>query len=327
MGLNDLEDMEFESTNSGTTAKLPILKLGWFVLYEGRFVLFKGCSPYKGDAFTPKKSNGEAWNNIACLHMTKKTHKQALIVFNLILIMEEKFVIGESGIERSRETEQLTELIGKILQQIAKSGGGGDVWGVFARWHKLKGDLAMCSEALLKQVRSYQGSELWKEKERFVKFARASLELCKVYVEISSRNGGRRELFAAEMHLKSTVKQAALSFSETEEFISLQAFLEKVQAMLQAANSVALVKERAKIFGHVLNLTGHKKGNKSLRHPFLGNELQELDETLHIEIQAAFRAHEIRRIPLTPQDEMRAGMSRATSIKQSGRVFLNSYGS
>ncbi|GJU97538.1 hypothetical protein Tco_1326809 [Tanacetum coccineum] len=102
------------------------------------------------------------------------------------------------------------------------------MFGESARWHKLKGDLAMCSEALLKQVRSYQESELWKEKERFVKFARASLELCKVYVEISSRNGGRRELFAAEMHLKSTVKQAALSFSETEEFISLQAFLEKV---------------------------------------------------------------------------------------------------
>ncbi|GKA83035.1 hypothetical protein Tco_0789783 [Tanacetum coccineum] len=37
-------------------------------------------------------------------------------------------------------------------------------------------------------------------------------------------------------------------------------------------------------------------------------------------IQAAFRAHEIRRITLTPQDEMRAGMSRATSIKQSGRL-------
>ncbi|GJS84945.1 hypothetical protein Tco_0751486 [Tanacetum coccineum] len=46
-----------------------------------------------------------------------------------------------------------------------------------------------------------------------------------------------------------------------------------------------------------------------------------------VTIQAAFRAHEIRRIPPTPQDEMRAGMSRATSIKQSGRVFLNSYGS
>ncbi|GKE05884.1 tetratricopeptide repeat protein 27 [Tanacetum coccineum] len=98
-------------------------------------------------------------------------------------------------------------------RQIARSGGGGDVWEVFARWHKLKGDIAMCSEVLLKQVRSYQGSELWKEKERFVKFARASLELCKVYVEISSRNGGRRELFTAKMHLKSTVKQAALSFS------------------------------------------------------------------------------------------------------------------
>ncbi|KAJ0669158.1 putative phosphoenolpyruvate carboxylase [Helianthus annuus] len=30
---------------------------------------------------------------------------------------------------------------------------------------------------------------------------------------------------------------------------------------------------------------------------------------LHREIQAAFRTDEIRRTPLTPQDEMRAGMS------------------
>ncbi|XP_071692742.1 uncharacterized protein [Rutidosis leptorrhynchoides] len=144
--------------------------------------------------------------------------------------------VGELGLETSRETAQFTDLIGKILQQIAKSGeGGGDIWGLFARWHKLKGDLTMCSEALLKQVRSYQGSELWKDKERFVNFAHASLELCKVYVEIGSRNGGRRELYAAEMHLKSTIKQAAVSFSETEEFKDLQMFLEKLQTMLQAS--------------------------------------------------------------------------------------------
>ncbi|GJV77434.1 tetratricopeptide repeat protein 27, partial [Tanacetum coccineum] len=200
---------------------------GWFAL--GAAALRARDLEKAVDAFTRAvqldPDNGEAWNNIACLHMTKKRHKQALIAFKealkfkrnswqmwenysqvavdsgnfslaleatqnvlslsknkridvnllerVMLEIERNSVGGESGIERSRETEQLTELIGKILQQIAKSGGGGDVWGVFARWHKLKGDLAMCSEALLKQVRSYQGSELWKEKERFVKFARA----------------------------------------------------------------------------------------------------------------------------------------------------------
>ena len=52
-----------------------------------------------------------------------------------------------------------------------------------------------------------QGSEVWKDKERFKKFARASLELCRVYMEISASIGSKRELFTAEMHLKNTIKQ------------------------------------------------------------------------------------------------------------------------
>ncbi|XP_024041255.1 uncharacterized protein LOC18044936 isoform X1 [Citrus clementina] len=81
------------------------------------------------------------------------------------------------------------------------------MWGLYARWLKSKGDLTMCSEALLKQVRSYQGSDLWKDRDRFKRFSYASLELCKVYMEISSSSGSRRELFAAEMHLKNVLKQ------------------------------------------------------------------------------------------------------------------------
>lgn len=49
---------------------------------------------------------------------------------------------------------------------------------------------------------------MWKDRDRFKKFASASLELCKVYKEISSSTGSRRELLAAEMHLKNIVKQA-----------------------------------------------------------------------------------------------------------------------
>ncbi|GJT76278.1 hypothetical protein Tco_1043003 [Tanacetum coccineum] len=118
-----------------------------------------------------------------------------------------------------------------------------------------------------------------------------------------------------------------------------------------------VVEARAKIFGHVLNLTGHKKGNKNLRHPFIENgmkmvksgdmgvvPMQQLNHNIKNkekfkatntcvkpmysiaqpdgsfsinenavrstkDIQTAFCAHEIRRIPLTPQDEMRAGMN------------------
>lgn len=49
---------------------------------------------------------------------------------------------------------------------------------------------------------------MWKDRDRFKKFAHASLELCNVYMEISSSTGSHRELLAAEMHLKNIVKQA-----------------------------------------------------------------------------------------------------------------------
>ncbi|KAJ0726170.1 putative tetratricopeptide repeat protein TTC27/Emw1 [Helianthus annuus] len=267
---------------------------GWFAL--GAAALKARDLEKALDAFTRAvqidPDNGEAWNNIACLHMTKKRNKEALIAFkealkfkreswqmwenysqvavdsgnfglaleatqkvltltnnkrydvklldSIMLQIEGKNKtddvdsvvngVGELVLERRREIEQLTDSIGKILQQIAKSGGDGEIWGLFARWHKLKGDLLMCSEALLKQVRSYQGSELWVDKERFKKYARASLELCNVFVESGSAK-------RAETHLKSTIKQASLRFSDTDEFKELQSLFEKLQAVLQA-NSV-----------------------------------------------------------------------------------------
>ncbi|KAH9707115.1 TPR REGION domain-containing protein [Citrus sinensis] len=96
---------------------------------------------------------------------------------------------------------------------VVRSESSADMWGLYARWLKSKGDLTMCSEALLKQVRSYQGSDLWKERDRFERFSHASLELCKVYMEISSSSGSRQELFAAEMHLKNVLKQDPVTVS------------------------------------------------------------------------------------------------------------------
>ncbi|KAF2615817.1 hypothetical protein F2Q70_00007539 [Brassica cretica] len=91
----------------------------------------------------------------------------------------------------------------------------------------------VCSEALLKQVRSYQGSEVWNDKERFKLFARASFELCRVYMEISVSTGSRRELFSAEMHLKNTIKQATVSFTESEELKELESCLEEVRNVMK----------------------------------------------------------------------------------------------
>lgn len=246
--------------------------------------------------------NGEAWNNIACLHMIRNKSEEAFIAFKEALKFKRnswqmwenygqvaadvgnfaqateaaKMVLDLSGnkkydvelLERvvqemerrvshqcsyvalsdkdctsqtvsgselaeSRETARLMELLGKVLQQIVRNIGGGDAWGLYARWHKMRGDLTMCSEAMLKQVRSYQGSEVWKDIARFRKFAHASLELCKLYMEISSSTGSFRELHAADMHLRNTIKQAS-AFSDTEEFKTLQVCLDEVETRLKS---------------------------------------------------------------------------------------------
>ena len=54
-----------------------------------------------------------------------------------------------------------------------------------------------------------QGSDLWKDRDRFKRFAQASLDLCKAYMDISSSTDSRRELLTAEMHLKNILKQAS----------------------------------------------------------------------------------------------------------------------
>ncbi|CAI8599165.1 unnamed protein product [Vicia faba] len=275
------------------------------------------------DAFTRAvqldPENGEAWNNIACLHLIKKKSKEAYIAFKealkfkrnswqlwenyshvavdvgntsqalegaqMVLNMTKykrvdtvlleritnevekrfsssncvplvttdnkantyQFCTVDSGSEpqeqvselhvagRTRETEQLISLLGNVLQQIVKNGSGygPEIWGLYSKWHRIKGDLTMCSEALLKQVRSLQSSDTWNDRDRFQKFAKASLELCKVYVEISASTGSMKELFTAEMHLKNICRQGQ-SFSDTEEFKNIQVCLDEVKIKLQS---------------------------------------------------------------------------------------------
>lgn len=296
---------------------------GWFAL--GAAALKARDVDMALDGFTRAvqldPENGEAWNNIACLHMVKKRNKESFVAFKEALKLKrnswqmwENFshvaadvgsysqamdavckvmdmtknkridvdllerLMGEverlsstisskipaatgdddcssydqmsnlninngstneESFSRNRESVMLIELLGKVLRQAIHGGGSADIWGLYARWHKLKGDLTMCSEALLKQVRAYQGSDLWRDTERFRKFAHASLELCKVYQELSSRTGGRRELFAAEMHLKGIMKQAA-AFSDTDEYRNLLDCLSVVQQKLEDGSMAAV---------------------------------------------------------------------------------------
>ncbi|CAK9329909.1 unnamed protein product [Citrullus colocynthis] len=269
---------------------------GWFAL--GAAALKARDIDKALDGFTRAvqlyPENGEAWNNIACLHMIKKRNKEAFIAFKESLkfkrnswqlwenyshvaldtgnigqaleavqqvidmtnnkrvdaellerIMQEVERRASNShseshhheadlvVEKSRETDHMVELIGKVLRQIVRGGTGADIWGIYARWHKIKGDFTMCSEALLKQVRSYQGSDLWKDKDKFIKFAQASLELSRIYMHISSTTNSQRELYAAEMHLKNTVKQA-VNFSDTQEYRDLEACLDEVKTRLQS---------------------------------------------------------------------------------------------
>ncbi|KAM0831147.1 hypothetical protein ACQ4PT_065744 [Festuca glaucescens] len=244
--------------------------------------------------------NGEAWNNIACLHMIRGKSQAAVQAFkeavkykrnswevwenyskvaldtcNIQLTLEAvKTILNLSSNKRfnadlldkvmttleeqathlnntqeaesisntsydankeTRRSNQLLDIIGDILQQIVRSGASNaEIWGLYARWHKSKGNLMACSEALLKQVRSLQGSGLWHEQKKFTKYAQASLQLCKVYIEISSTTGSRRELLSAEMHLKSSLKQAT-DFSGTEEYKALNDCLVELKDLIGAA--------------------------------------------------------------------------------------------
>ncbi|CAO2842093.1 unnamed protein product [Amaranthus hypochondriacus] len=278
---------------------------GWFAL--GAAALKARDINKALDGFTRSvqldPDNGEAWNNIACLHTIRNKSEEAFIAFKealkfkrnswqmwenygqvaadvgnfsqaleaaqrvldltgnkkydgellerIVQEMEKRYstatacdkdftnqTTSESELAYSRETQRLMDMLGKVLQQVVRNIGNGDAWGLYARWHKMRGDLTMASEALLKQVRSYQGSDVWKEIDRFKKYVHASLELCKIYMEISSSTRSLKELNAAEMHLRSTIKQAC-SFTDTEEFKDLQVCLEEVQKLRSSTESIS----------------------------------------------------------------------------------------
>ncbi|KAH9707150.1 TPR REGION domain-containing protein [Citrus sinensis] len=175
---------EYETSKILREAAMALNSLypdGWFAL--GAAALKARDVEKALDVFTRAvqldPENGEAWNIIACLR---------------------------NGWQLWENYSHVALDVGNI-GQVVRSESSADLWGLYARWLKSKGDLTMCSEALLKQVRSYQGTDLWKERDRFKRFSYASLELRKVYMEISSSFGSRRELFAGEMHLKNVLKQ------------------------------------------------------------------------------------------------------------------------
>lgn len=122
----------------------------------------------------------------------------------------------------------LIERVGKLLSKVVQNCQDGAVWGLLARWHRVKGDLTMCSEALLKQVRSLQGSDWKHNRDRFQKLCQVSLQLSKVYMDIALKSGTKRELYSAQMLLRNLVKQGE-NFANTDDYVALESFLKRIQ--------------------------------------------------------------------------------------------------
>ncbi|ONK58614.1 uncharacterized protein A4U43_C09F14870 [Asparagus officinalis] len=193
----------------------------------------------RNDEHTPQRDSSNSMTDSCVVSiLSSKKHDTKTCPGDSMIDTSEESAHSEQSLLNPREIDLLMNMLGGILAQIVKNGGVADIWGLYARWHKIKGDLLMCSEALLKEVRSYQGSDLWHDQDRFKKFAHASLQLCKVYMEIASSSGSRRELTMAEMHLRNSVKQA-VKFTDTEEFQNLQAYHEEVKRRLSVISDGA----------------------------------------------------------------------------------------
>ncbi|KAL2644533.1 hypothetical protein R1flu_012120 [Riccia fluitans] len=135
---------------------------------------------------------------------------------------------------KDKETELLLEKTGKLLSRIvAKGQGGGEVWGLKARWHRILGDTTMWMEALLKQLRAYQGSKWQSSRENFEVFASVCLQLCEAYIGSAVQSSSKRELSAAQMLLRNTIKQAE-PFTDTQQYKDLDSSLLKVQSLMEA---------------------------------------------------------------------------------------------
>ncbi|KAG1362247.1 putative tetratricopeptide repeat protein 27 [Cocos nucifera] len=252
---------------------------GWFAL--GAAALRARDIDKALDAFTRAvqldPDNGEAWNNIACLHMIKKKSKSAFIAFkeaikfrrnswqlwenfshvaldvgNFHQALEAIKMVLDLSNNKRVDVELLDKIMRKFEERTSKPAlSSFDVpESDTEATHSLteSSDESGCSESILKEPREteflldmlgnilQQGSDLWRDRDRFKKFAHASLQLCNVYMEIAASTGSRQELITAEMHLRSSVKQA-VNFTDTEEFWELEACLDEIRQRLDASST------------------------------------------------------------------------------------------
>ena len=87
-------------------------------------------------------------------------------------------------------------------------------------------------EALLKQIRGLQGSSWQQDSVAFETYATASLQLCRLHMEmVSSGQGTAQNLASARMHLRTSLKQAAQTQAESELYHQMQKLLQEVESL------------------------------------------------------------------------------------------------
>ncbi|KAH7286932.1 hypothetical protein KP509_32G028400 [Ceratopteris richardii] len=118
-------------------------------------------------------------------------------------------------VNQATENEWLLARVGKLLSRVVQISPTSAAWGLLARWHKVKGDSMMRGEALLKQVRSLQGSDWQHNKEHFKELSQVALQLSDVYMETSSKTGYKKDLYSVQMLLRNLIKQGE-QFSDEE---------------------------------------------------------------------------------------------------------------
>lgn len=126
----------------------------------------------------------------------------------------------------SRKRGALEKLISSLMKQIASTASGESAfWGLYARYYTATGYPEAAMECQIKRVRSLQGSRWQHDEPAFEEYGKASLELCQSYL----KSGSARDLGAARMHLRSTIKQAQDRYEDAALFAELKCLLRAVE--------------------------------------------------------------------------------------------------
>ena len=87
-------------------------------------------------------------------------------------------------------------------------------------------------EALLRQIRGLQGSSWQKDLTSFQVYAIASVQFCRLHLEmVANGQGTAQNLASARMHLRTALKQAQETQSEHELYKQMQHLLAEIEAV------------------------------------------------------------------------------------------------